>query len=144
MISAAKRCHEILENDVRSKETPFNFLPLTYKRGRKIDLSLGYLVTDFCRLFVKKAAWVEFTVLFVCLFVLFCLFACLFINIQGKIGRWLKMVKSVSHIRCRFLTPSLLSRLWLDFCNLHLCTHNVLAVPTPMSKQILRLSKMDY
>ena len=48
---------EILQNDVRSKETHFHFLPLTYKRRRKIDLSSGDLVTDFCRFFANKAAW---------------------------------------------------------------------------------------
>ena len=42
---------EILENNVRSKETPFNFLPLTYKRGRKLDLSFGH---RFLPLFCQK------------------------------------------------------------------------------------------
>ena len=54
---------EILENDVRLKEIPFNFLPLTYKRGRKIGLTLGDLVTDFVPLFCQKGG-VELTVFF--------------------------------------------------------------------------------
>ena len=54
---------QIFENDVRLKETPFNFVPLTYKRGRKIGLTLGDLVTDFLALFCQKSDE-ELTVLF--------------------------------------------------------------------------------
>ena len=57
---------EILENDIRLKKTSFNFLPLTYKGGRKIDLTLGDLITDFFRFLSKKASWS----LHFCLFVI--------------------------------------------------------------------------
>ena len=116
---------EILKNEVRLKETTFNFLPLSYKRGRKIGLTLGDLVTDFLP-FKKTGCSSPF------------FFFCFLLIFRGKIGRWLKMVKLVSHIRCRFLPlpPSAQPAMSRLLQCLHPCTHNVRAVPTPMLSHV--------